>query len=164
MPRGRKPNTFFTFLQQIDPFGGQEVCWPWLGFKNPKGYGQSSLNDKTMLAHRWSYQHHYGVKIPQNMQVCHSCDNPACCNPLHLYLGTNQDNVNDKMKRGRFCPRQTKFTQEELNTMKQLRAAGMSRDELGKLFNCHKATIAHHERLGFHKTFRREPEVSCATK
>jgi hypothetical protein len=152
MAKGRKPNTALNFLQQIDPLGGCESCWPWLGFKNPKGYGQFSLKDKTILAHRWSYQHHYGISIPQNMHVCHSCDNPACCNPLHLSLGTNQDNVNDKMKRGRFRPKQTKFTQEELNTMKHLREAGMSRDKLGKLFGCHKATIAHHERLGFLKS------------
>ena len=152
MARGRKSNTSFTFLQQIDPFGGREACWMWLGFKNPKGYGQASLNNRTMLVHRWSYEYHYGITIPQGIQVCHSCDNPACCNPLHLSLGTNQDNVNDKMIRGRFRPKQTKFTQEEFNTMKHLREAGMSRDKLGKLFNCHKTTIAHHERLDFRKS------------
>jgi len=152
MGRGRKPNTAFTFLGQIDPFGGCNACWIWLGFKNPKGYGQSSLNGKTMLAHRWSYQHHYGIVIPEGLHVCHSCDNPSCCNPLHLYLGTNQDNVNDKMKRNRFRPKQTRFTQEQLNQMKYFREMGVSRDRLGRLFGCNKTTIAHHERLGFRKT------------
>ena len=155
MTRGRKPNTVFTFLKQIDPSGGLETCWPWLGFKNPKGYGQSSLNNKTMLAHRWSYQYYYGNVIANDLHVCHLCDNPSCCNPLHLVLGTNQDNVNDKMQRGRFKPRQTRFTQEELNKMKQLREAGMSRDKLAKLFGCHKATIADRERLGFRKSNRK---------
>jgi len=149
MPRGRKPNTAFTFLQQIDPSGGSKACWPWLGFRNPKGYGQSYLNNKTMLAHRWSYQYHYGVSIPIQMHVLHSCDNPGCCNPLHLSLGTNQDNVNDKINRGRFRGKQTKFTQEELNKMKQLRELGLSRDKIAKLFGCHKSTIADRERLGF---------------
>ena len=152
MTRGRKPNTSFTFLRQIDPFGGREACWMWLGFKNPKGYGQAGLNNRTILAHRWSYEYHYGITIPQGIQVCHLCDNPACCNPLHFVLGTNQDNVNHKMQRGRFCPKQTRFTQEQLNEMKHLRELGVSRDRIAVAFGCHKTTVAHHERLGFRKS------------
>jgi hypothetical protein len=152
MPRGRKPNNSFTFLKQIDPSGGHETCWPWLGFKNPKGYGQSSLNNKTILAHRWSYQHHYDAVIPNDLQVRHVCDNPSCCNPLHLLLGTSQDNVNDKMQRNRFRPKQTRFSQEDLDKMKPLRVSGMSRDQIAKHFGCHKATVAHHERFGFSKS------------
>ena len=145
----------FTFLQKIDPSGGLDACWPWLGFKNLKGYGQASLNNKTMLAHRWSYQHHYGIEIPNRLQVRHLCDNPACCNPLHLLLGTNQENVDDKMKRGRFKPKQTRFSQEQFETMKQLRASGVSRDRIGLMFRCHKTTVAHHERYGFHTSNRK---------
>jgi hypothetical protein len=152
MPRGRTPNNSLTFLKQIDPSGGHEACWPWLGFRNPKGYGQSSIDNKTMLAHRWSYQHHHGVVIYNALQVRHTCDNPSCCNPLHLLLGTNQDNVNDKMQRGRFRPKQTRFSQEDLDKMKQLRVSGMSRDQIAKRFGCDKATVAHHERLGFRKS------------
>jgi|LakMenE18May11ns_1017448.scaffolds.fasta_scaffold9368776_1 hypothetical protein len=152
MPRGRKPNTSFTFLKQIDPYGGPESCWPWLGFKNPKGYGQSSLNDKTMLAHRWSYQHHYGIVIPKNMCVLHACDNPSCCNPLHLSIGTNQDNVNDKMKRGRFVSKQSRFTQEQLNEMKQMRLMGATYFEIGLQFKCSRTLVSLYARQGFNKT------------
>jgi hypothetical protein len=152
MPRGRKPNTSLTFLRQIDPSGGHEACWPWLGFRNPKGYGQSSINNKTILAHRWSYQHHHGVVISNALQVRHTCDNPSCCNPLHLLLGTNQNNVDDKMQRRRFRPKQTRFSQEDLDKMKQLRMSGISRDQIAKRFGCDKTTVAHHERLGFHKS------------
>ena len=164
MPRGRRPNTSFTFLKQIDPSGGREACWPWLGFKNPKGYGQSSLNDKTMLAHRWSYQHHYGVVMPRDLCVRHVCDNPSCCNPLHLLLGTNQDNMNDKMQRGRFRAKQTRFSQEDLDKMKQLRMSGISRDRIAKLFGCDKTTVADRERLGFRKTFQKESVEPCVAK
>ena len=152
MRKGRKPNDSFTFLRQIDPSGGHEACWPWVGFKNPKGYGQAGLNGKTMLAHRWSYQHHCGSINPSTLQVRHTCDNPSCCNPLHLLLGTNQDNVNDKMERGRFRPKQTRFSQDDLDKMKQLRVSGMSRDQIAKRFGCHKTTVAEHERLGFRKS------------
>lgn len=152
MSRGRTPNNSLTFLKQIDPSGGHKACWPWLGFKNPKGYGQSSINNKTMLAHRWSYQHHHGVVIPSDLQVRHTCDHPSCCNPFHLLLGTNQDNVNDKMQRGRFRGKQTRFSQEDLDKMKQLRMSGMSRDQIAKRFGCDKTTVAHHERLGFRKS------------
>jgi len=78
-------------------------CWKWTGSKIKSGYGNISVNDKIKLAHRVSYEMHNGA-IPEGMFVCHSCDNPECCNPLHLWIGTNSDNVADKMKKGRLNP------------------------------------------------------------
>ena len=71
------------------------------GYKDPKGYDRVFIKGgKTHGAHRYSYEYHIGP-IPTGMFVCHKCDNPPCINPNHLFLGTNQDNVNDKVIKNR---------------------------------------------------------------
>lgn len=82
---------------QIDD---SESCWLWQAFRNPKGYGMISNGGYMALAHRVSWAIHNG-KVPANKYVLHRCDNPSCCNPKHLYIGTNADNVRDKVERGR---------------------------------------------------------------
>jgi len=76
-------------------------CWGWNGALTD-GYGQLrfKLNGRMLRAHRVSYEIHFG-KIPAGMFVCHKCDNPICSNPTHLFLGTNLDNLNDCIKKGR---------------------------------------------------------------
>lgn len=75
-------------------------CWDFIGNKNPAGYGQLTINRKTFLAHRLSYALYVGP-IPNGMHVLHRCDVRACMNPDHLFLGTHQDNMADKMSKGR---------------------------------------------------------------
>ena len=79
-------------------------CWNWVGYKDKDGYG--SINDwkdgmKTdTRAHRFSWELYNG-DIPKGILVLHKCDNPRCVNPKHLFLGTQQDNMDDMRLKGR---------------------------------------------------------------
>ncbi len=77
-------------------------CWLWtLGVKDGKHpYGKTTFKGKPIKSHRLSYILHKGA-IPDGMHVLHICDNPICCNPDHLYVGTHADNMRDMDKKGR---------------------------------------------------------------
>jgi len=77
-------------------------CWNWRG--DDERYYPKFMNDsgKLQYAHRWSYENFKGV-IPVGLNVLHKCDNKRCCNPDHLFLGTQLDNMRDKMAKGRGC-------------------------------------------------------------
>ena len=77
-----------------------DECWPWLGSRDPKGYGKISGGPGLeTLVHRLAFGLSRG-RYP-TLQVLHHCDNPGCCNPDHVYEGTNKDNVRDRVTRGR---------------------------------------------------------------
>ncbi|MFZ3166395.1 MAG: HNH endonuclease [Candidatus Methanoperedens sp.] len=75
-------------------------CWNWKGYTTPDGYGEMRINYLRYRTHRLVYELTYG-SIPNNMLVCHKCDNPSCCNPDHLWLGTIQQNIKDMDNKGR---------------------------------------------------------------
>jgi hypothetical protein len=92
---------FVRLSGRIDTSGGGNSCWPWVGARNRFGYGTLGIGGgKTSLAHREVWRLIIGA-IPPGMCVCHSCDNPACCRPSHLFLGTPLDNARDKELKGR---------------------------------------------------------------
>lgn len=75
-------------------------CTLWSGASNEKGYGQVTYEGKHQLLHRLIWEKTYGA-IPDGMYVLHHCDKPACYEPLHLWLGSNDDNMRDKVLKGR---------------------------------------------------------------
>jgi len=79
---------------------GADDCWEWMAAKYAKGYGQIRIDGKTQRAHRVAWELTHG-KIPDDMLVMHTCDNPSCINPRHLRLGTPQDNSTDMVTKGR---------------------------------------------------------------
>jgi len=81
--------------------GLADECWEWSAFRTPGGYGMIRVGGKMELAHRVGWAVAHGPITPIDLQVLHTCDNPPCCNPAHLFLGTNYDNVRDKMSKGR---------------------------------------------------------------
>jgi hypothetical protein len=136
------------------PFSG---CWIFTGATNHFGYGivgtgaRGQPNDR---AHRITYRHFFG-DIPQGMFVCHTCDIPSCCNPDHLFLGTNQDNVNDmvKKKRNSLPPRNphvvgskhplSKLTEEQVILIRKThQEIGCSQMELAKCYGVARQTIS----------------------
>jgi hypothetical protein len=76
-------------------------CWLWTSFYDPQGYGRIQYRGECCKAPRLSYEAFKGP-IPKGLHVLHTCDVRACVNPEHLWLGTNQDNINDKMRKGRY--------------------------------------------------------------
>jgi hypothetical protein len=91
---------FIRFWSHVAITGDDNLCWLWVGNRFKNGYGFQKINHKRIRAHRiaWSYPDYV---IPDGMFICHSCDTPLCCNPKHLFLGTNQDNLDDMRNKGR---------------------------------------------------------------
>ena len=102
--------------------------WQWKAAKLPFGYGHMYINGKVEAAHRISYRIHNG-EIPEGMLVLHNCDEPGCVNPEHLYLGTDADNMLDKVKRGRCINgeeiKQSKLTKNQVIEIKKKREKGL---------------------------------------
>jgi len=88
------------FWSRVDKRGPDE-CWPWLGSVDKDGYGQiwDGFAGKSLRAHTLSAELHLGKR--NGRLVCHSCDNPQCSNPAHLFFGTQQDNMADKVAKKR---------------------------------------------------------------
>lgn len=105
--------------------GQSQDCWEWTGGRSPQGYGIFYLAGKRCHAHRVAWLFENGA-IPDGLSVLHDCDNPPCCNPQHLFLGTLDDNNKDRDRKGRGRhpkgeehPR-AKITREQVGAIREL--------------------------------------------
>jgi len=97
------------FWPKVDKSGGPDSCWPWIAGKvGGTGYGkiqgEGGASGPHLRAHRVSWELSNGP-VPDGKRVLHRCDNPPCCNPAHLFLGTDADNQHDMRAKGRFVPK-----------------------------------------------------------
>lgn len=116
-------------------------CWIWTASCLPKGYGWF-YDGGTVLAHRWAYEYFIGP-VPNEMCVCHKCDNPACVNPDHLFLGTQADNVADQVQKNRqvFGERNGngKLTDEQVRA---IRRSNGSQSEIAERFGIDRSLVS----------------------
>jgi len=151
---GRPANTPEVLWSKVDK-RDEDECWEWKGFKNHDGYGRTWINDKGYYAHRVIYSLVYPNTITLNAPISqdesgfllHICDNPSCCNPKHLWIGTHADNMADKARKGRSPdfsgdkgPR-CKLTMEQAREARLLRKTGMTIPQLMEKFNLSRASM-----------------------
>jgi hypothetical protein len=138
---------------QVDSNG----CWIYCGHIRPNGYGQFYIGKVAYSAHRIQWERYFG-SIPVSYCVCHKCDVRSCVNPEHLFLGTQQENVNDRERKGRGISGKrchtAKLTEVQVREIRTLRAAGKTLKSLARQYNVCLSTIA---RAGNLKSWRSLP-------
>jgi len=107
-------------------------CWIWIKQKNRRGYGKFSLKNKTIAAHKYSYELVKGA-VPDGLYVCHKCNNPSCVNPDHLYAGTNSQNTLDSVVSG--THRTAKLNFEMAQQIRKIYAGGgVTQKQIGEKY------------------------------
>lgn len=89
------------FWKKVAITSNPSRCWEWTAGKTFGGYGQFQINQSPFKSHRIAYSLAHGAIPAERPFICHTCDNPACCNPNHLFAGTAEDNMQDMLKKGR---------------------------------------------------------------
>lgn len=117
-------------------------CWEWNASLNANGYGQMKRpGERTnYLAHRLSYEIHYG-QIPEDKMVCHTCDNPKCVKPSHLFIGTALDNNRDAASKERSTMHNARLNPEKVEAILLMSEQGISQSKIGRSFGVNQQAI-----------------------
>lgn len=134
----RKKDISERFWNKIEICGDDE-CWNWKTQKGKQRYGKCKIDGIIFRSHRIAWELVNG-KIPDGLCVCHHCDNPSCCNPRHLFLGTHKENMVDMRQKGKGarCPGisnpSAKLTESQVLEIRKLKNEGMNYTKIGSLF------------------------------
>lgn len=148
MPSGiylhKKQDLAQRFWKRVDMSGGPDACWPWQGYRMPEGRGtkrrlgrgQIRVGNKATLTNRLAYELTFRPLAPGE-NACHSCDNPVCCNPRHLFAGSQLQNMQDAVRKGRTNKesKYRKITLDKYECFISLRQDGLTYAEIGNHFN-----------------------------
>lgn len=140
---------FRRFWNSVDVRKPDE-CWEWKKSRTERGYGKLEYvkdgKAKTIGAHKMAYMLTYG-SVPEDLLICHTCDNPPCCNPFHIFAGTNQDNRDDCVKKKRHAVGiknggGVKLDETQVIKIRELYKTGnYTQDELVEMFQVSMSTI-----------------------
>ena len=136
------------FWARVDRRGPDE-CWEWQGTRISGKYGRLARDGYHVWAHRLAWELENGP-IPDGLLVCHRCDNPPCCNPAHLFLGTYADNARDRDLKGhRILPPQqgshnpqSRLTEDQVRGIRVLLAQGTPRSEVAVRYGVGRQAIS----------------------
>lgn len=153
MVHRRNIERFNAFIMPVTESG----CWIWLGCINKQtGYGMLNANRKTTLAHRFIWEYEYG-EIPKGYSILHKCDVRSCVNPLHLFIGTQKENMHDMIKKGRAIHNKAckgekqgsaKLTEAQILEIRKLKKTGLTFKAIGLIYKVSSQTIfrIHHSK------------------
>lgn len=125
-----------------------DECWEFKDCRNNSSYGIFRSHNKSTGAHRFAWESFHKTKIPKEKLVLHKCDNPACCNPAHLFLGTHSDNTIDAGRKGRrslekIACTQAKLYAKDIQAIRKLKGKyKYSQERIAKLFKISQNTIS----------------------
>lgn len=137
------------FWSKVDRRGPDE-CWEWTRARNELGYGRFRFRGCLYYAHRMAWELVNGP-VPEALEVCHTCDNPPCCNPAHLFVGTHADNLGDMATKGRAKPvpilgeqnGNSRLTSEEVEAIRRRYVRGVTRQvDLAREYGISQPTIS----------------------
>ena len=125
------------FWDHVDKSGGPDACWPWIGSRNKFGYGRLWWKGKQGAAHRVSVE--LSGRSIEGLCVCHHCDNTFCVNPTHLFVGTQQDNMRDAVKKRRH---HRKFSDAQVAAIREAVAAGEPQQDVAARFGASRSSVS----------------------
>ncbi len=143
---------FRRFFERVEQPSDAEACWRWTGYTDQDGYGMlwvkiGDSRPRNHRASRLSYLIHTG-DIPDGLLACHTCDNPICVNPRHLFLGTPKENSRDRDRKGRSASLRgelapmAKLTAAQVAEIRALLNEGVSSTEIARRFGVKQPTIS----------------------
>jgi len=146
MPNKLTDEQIIHFWSRVDTKTTNE-CWDWIGCLNrDRGYGVIKIQQIVYYTHRIAYFLSY-KKDPKELLVCHTCDNPSCCNPKHLWLGTMTDDIRDMLTKDRgnkvkgIKHHNAKLTEAQVQQIRKQYASGMSLRALAEQYGVIHSTI-----------------------